>query len=234
MIDLPMAVSPQNERMGEDERQIAVGFGFCHNQINTLARRMVEASTQAGALASLLAERGLITQDELDTHRAAERQRLMQVLAEEDFGIAISEEFPDKYAMPAEKLPDIDCEARYHLCRAACCAMHFPLTAQDLEEGLVRWELGKPYLIRQDTHCGRCVHQDPESYRCGVYEQRPGICRAYDCRKDSRIWLDFENRVINPDLFVTMPDGTVRPTFPKPNQNGKTHAVSGDEGQMHS
>jgi hypothetical protein len=25
-------------------------------------------------------------------------------------------------------------------------------------------------------------------------------CRGFDCRNDKRIWLDFENKVINPEL----------------------------------
>jgi hypothetical protein len=33
-----------------------------------------------------------------------------------------------------------------------------------------------------------------------VWQQRPIPCRGYDCRKDERIWLDFEKRIINPDF----------------------------------
>jgi hypothetical protein len=33
-----------------------------------------------------------------------------------------------------------------------------------------------------------------------VRDQRPLPCRGYDCRKDKRVWLDFENRIVNPDL----------------------------------
>lgn len=173
MIDLPMASLPQNERMGEDERQVSVGFGFCHNEINTLARQLVAASTQVSALASILTERGLLTNDELETQQAEERKRLMSVLNREDFGVAISEEFPDKYDIPADKLPKIDCEARLPLCGAACCSMRFALSTQDLDEGVVRWEYGQPYLIRHDNAVGRCVHQDPDDFHCGVYEKRP-------------------------------------------------------------
>jgi len=215
MIDLPMAPLPQNERMDDGERQIAVGLGFCHNEINTLARQLVAASTQVGALASILTERGILTKEELAAQQAEERKRLMSVLSREEFGVAVSEEFPDKYAIPPEKLPDIDCEARLPLCGAACCSMRFALSAQDLDEGVVRWEYGQPYLIRHNLEVGRCVHQDPDTFRCGVYEKRPSVCRVYDCRKDARIWVDFEKRIINPDLFVTMSNGRRRPHFPK-------------------
>jgi hypothetical protein len=36
--------------------------------------------------------------------------------------------------------------------------------------------------------------------KCSVREHRPIPCRAYDCRNDPRIWSDFANYVINPDL----------------------------------
>jgi Putative zinc- or iron-chelating domain len=49
-----------------------------------------------------------------------------------------------------------------------------------------------------------CAHLDRETHRCGVYAQRPIPCRGYDCRKDTRIWLDFEARVVNP--LINEPD----------------------------
>jgi Fe-S-cluster containining protein len=215
VIDLPMAPLPQNERMSEDDRQIATGLGFCHNEINTLARQMLAASTQVNALTAILTERGLLTKEEMESKQVEERKRLMAVLNREDFGVAMSEEFPDKYNIPAEKLPQIDCEARLPLCGAACCSMRFALTGQDLDEGVVRWEYGQPYLIRHDNEVGRCIHQDPDDFHCGIYEKRPSVCRVYDCRHDARIWVDFEQRIINPDLFVTMSNGRRRPHFPK-------------------
>ncbi|HEY8285691.1 MAG TPA: YkgJ family cysteine cluster protein [Chloroflexota bacterium] len=230
MIDLPMAPVPHNEPMGDDERQLAVGFGFCHNEINTLARQVVAASSQVGALASLLAERGLLSEEELESRQAEELKRLKAVLDREDFGVAVSSEFPDKYAIPPEKLPDIDCEARLPLCRAACCSMRFALSTQDLDEGVVRWEYGQPYLIRHNPEVGRCVHQDPDTFHCGVYEKRPSVCRVYDCRKDARVWVDFEQRIINPDLFITMSNGRLRPQFPKRDAKSAAPAPVSAEG----
>jgi Fe-S-cluster containining protein len=215
VLKLPMATPMTEQPMQEEERQVAVGLGFCHNQINILAQRFVESSADAGALARVLQARGLVTEEELAVHRAAEQERLDEVLHQLDFGIAIADEFPDKYALPPDTLPRIDCESRYHLCRGACCALRFALSSQDLDEAVVRWELGRPYLIRQ-ARDGRCVHQDRESFRCTVYQHRPGVCRMYDCSKDSRIWSDFENRVINADLFAMQADGSRRPQFREP------------------
>jgi Fe-S-cluster containining protein len=33
---------------------------------------------------------------------------------------------------------------------------------------------------------------------CTIYERRPGACRAYDCRRDARVWIDFEARIPAP------------------------------------
>jgi hypothetical protein len=107
----------------------------------------------------------------------------------------------DKYA--ATDLPQIDCASLLSLCKGRCCKLTFPLTFQDLDEGVVRWEYRMPYMIRHRED-GYCVHSDPERRTCGVYDKRPHVCRTYDCRKDKRVWLDFENRVPAPDDATTI------------------------------
>jgi Fe-S-cluster containining protein len=105
----------------------------------------------------------------------------------------------DKYQVQGA---DIDCAERLPLCRARCCALSFELSAQDLDEGKIRWELEEPYLIRHERD-GYCSHLDRAAGGgCTVYAHRPAACRSYDCRGDQRIWLDFEARIPAP-----MPDG---------------------------
>lgn len=41
---------------------------------------------------------------------------------------------------------------------------------------------------------GRCVHQTAD-YACEIYEDRPSLCRQFDCRRDPRIWVDFKKRI---------------------------------------
>lgn len=98
----------------------------------------------------------------------------------------------DKYALT--DLPRIDCESRIHLCKAKCCSLNFALSFQDLDEGTVKWEYARPYMIRKKSD-GYCIHHEASTGRCGVYEKRPGVCRTYDCRNDKRIWKDFEYRI---------------------------------------
>ena len=97
----------------------------------------------------------------------------------------------DKYRIVG---PDIDCTARLPLCRARCCAFSFALCAQDLDEGVIRWELERPYLIRHEED-GYCTHLDRATLGCTVHARRPATCRGYDCREDARVWRDFEGRV---------------------------------------
>jgi hypothetical protein len=110
--------------------------------------------------------------------------------------------YVDKYQVPGG---DIDCAARLPLCHGRCCALSFELTTQDLDEGVVRWELDEPYVIRHESD-GYCTHLQRATLGCSIYEQRPAACRGFDCREDRRIWSDFDQRIAAP-----MPDGLAPP-----------------------
>lgn len=103
---------------------------------------------------------------------------------------------PDKYQVtPA----DVPCAELMPICQARCCAMFsFALSTQDLDEGVIRWDYGRPYGIRKRASDSFCVHNDPVSHGCTVHGQRPRVCRTYDCRKDPRIWADFDKRILAP------------------------------------
>jgi Fe-S-cluster containining protein len=87
-----------------------------------------------------------------------------------------------------------------HICQAACCSLPFPLSADEVEAGDVKWDLGHPYVIRH-TEEGYCVHNDRSTGGCDVYDKRPGVCRGYSCAEDDRIWLDFDNMVLNEEYL---------------------------------
>ncbi len=101
----------------------------------------------------------------------------------------------DKYTTPPSAPP---CDELIHLCRARCCTFSFALSTADLDEGVIRWDYGQPYLIRQRKSDGYCVHCDPESLSCTVHAQRPRVCRSYDCSSDARIWIDYDKRIPQP------------------------------------
>lgn len=117
----------------------------------------------------------------------------------------------DKYATPG---PDIPCAELLPLCKARCCRLSFALSTADLDEGIIRWDYGQPYLIRQRATDGYCVHNDPSTHFCTVHEARPRVCRTYDCRKDDRVWVDYEQRIPAPHFEGVFDDkGSFDSTF---------------------
>jgi Fe-S-cluster containining protein len=94
----------------------------------------------------------------------------------------------------AVKGPDIDCASLLHLCHARCCSLQVKLSEEDIAGGRLRWNLDEPYILRQNPDHGYCENLQPNG-GCGVYEDRPAACRAYDCRKDTRVWEDFEKKI---------------------------------------
>lgn len=203
--EAPIAAESSLEELRND---IAEGLMYSHSRENANTSKVLEVASFSYALIELLNERGLITLEELDERKRKVGQRLVEKFAEKGMGVALTDDEKDKYTY--ERTVQIDCEARMPLCRGACCRLSFALTVQDLEEGAVKWELGRPYMIRRGAD-GYCHHLHREDKTCGIYEQRPVVCRAYDCRKDKRIWADFDNRVVSPELENLFPKPEAEP-----------------------
>ncbi|MCP4283436.1 MAG: YkgJ family cysteine cluster protein, partial [Gammaproteobacteria bacterium] len=122
----------------------------------------------------------------------------IQKFADQGMGVVALQDYKqDKYTFSEQV--EISCADRVYLCHAACCRFDLALSKQDLAEGIVKWELGRPYLIARDAD-GYCRHFDRATSRCTVWRHRPIPCRGYDCRQDERIWLNFEEGIINPNL----------------------------------
>lgn len=103
---------------------------------------------------------------------------------------------------PAEGPPpvEVNCAERMHICHAVCCKLNFALTAQDIDTGKVKWDLGFPFMIRHEED-GYCTHLERGSGACGVYADRPGVCRRFSCANDARIWSDFEKMELNHEFL---------------------------------
>ena len=171
------------------------GLLYAHNRANANTAEAHEANATLEAVVELLVEHGVLERDALEKRRSATGERLKRDYLERGMAVATQDFEVSKYEF--EGGVEIDCENRVHLCQAACCKLPLALSREDVEEGVVRWDLGRPYLIAQGED-GYCVHMDRCTHRCGVYDQRPIPCRGYDCRGDTRIWLDFERGVVNP------------------------------------
>jgi len=106
----------------------------------------------------------------------------------------------EKYSFKHEAR--VDCHRRLHICKAICCKFPFALSRQDVEEGIIRWDFGRPYLIAHDAD-GYCVHLDRKTYQCTVHESRPVPCRGFDCKDNEKwkVWVDYEKKIINQELI---------------------------------
>jgi hypothetical protein len=89
---------------------------------------------------------------------------------------------------------DVPCAENYQWCKAICCSLQVKLAPGD-DPGLARDPM-RPDLLAQEH--GVCVHN--EDGECTAYEYRPQVCRKYDCRDDTRIWRDYDKRIVNPNL----------------------------------
>jgi hypothetical protein len=179
------------------------GLIYAHNRANANTAAAHEANATLHALVELLIECGVVDGETFQARRERAAEQLRREYLERGMAVAMQEFGVSKYEFKGGA--EIDCENRLQLCKAACCRLPFALSKQDVQEGIVKWDLGQPYLNVRDKQ-GYCAHLERGTCRCTVYHHRPIPCRGYDCRKDEHIWLDFEKRVVNPR--VADPDWT--------------------------
>jgi hypothetical protein len=154
--------------------------------------KFADEAAQLAWIIDMLIERGQLT----ERHRAlAARIRVRQALR-----VYIADSDPDPES-------EVDCASLIPLCHARCCSFKVALTVDEIRGGQVPWELETPYVLPRDVDTGYCSHLD-ERGSCGCYGARPATCRTYDCRKDPRVWIDFEARLPAPMPWGVIPLGT--------------------------
>jgi Fe-S-cluster containining protein len=175
----------------QTDPELARALLYVHEKLGLGLRKHQELSAHVYALTESLIAAGVVKLDDIEKRRADAAEQMIESARTSWEGAELLHDQTDKYDV---KGPPIDCAERVHLCKAACCRLDFTLSKQDLAEGVVRWDVGRPYRIRQRED-GWCNHCDESTKRCGVHGQRPLVCRQYDCRTDPRIWQDFEKRI---------------------------------------
>lgn len=206
---LPILHSSQPGADREIERQVERGSMFTHTAIGRNALRVGEVEAFLYGLIDVLMEKGLVDSEDLQAATEKVRSQLARDGDVPNAGVSLRIDAPKEALHPDVQ---VDCAERMHICKAICCKLDFALTAEEVEAGEVKWDLGRPYHIR---HCaqGFCVHNDRPTGNCGVYTDRPTICRTYSCAKDKRIWKDFERMELNEEWLAENFSSESRPTM---------------------
>lgn len=189
-----------SRRLSEILNEFSSGLLYTHTRINTNTSKTLESASFLYALIELLNEKGVLSIPELDERKKQVAERLVKKFVESGSGLMCQNPEYDKYNFEHET--NIDCRSRLHICKAICCKFPFALSKQDVKEGIIRWDFGRPYIIAHDRD-GYCVHLDRETYMCTAHEHRPVPCRGFDCHNNKKwqVWLDFDKKTINPKLI---------------------------------
>jgi Fe-S-cluster containining protein len=189
----------QTEILSKIHKNLSFGLLYAHSRINANTTKNLEAASFLYALIELLNDKGLLTIEELDERKKQVAERLVKRFVESGLGLMYQDPEYDKYTFDQEA--DVDCQSRLHICKAVCCKLPFALSKQDVEEGIIRWEFGRPYLIAHGDD-GYCVHMDRNTCKCTVREHRTVPCRGFDCKDNEKwhVWLDYEKKILNPEL----------------------------------
>ncbi len=181
-------------------KDLSSGLLYTHTRINANTNKNLEAASFLYALIELLSEKGLLTIEELDERKKQVAQRLVKRFVESGMGLMYQDPEYDKYTFNQEA--EVDCESRLAVCKAVCCKLPFALSRQDVEEGIIRWEFGRPYLIAHSDD-GYCVHLDRNTCKCTVRERRTVPCRGFDSRDNEKwkVWEDYERNILNNELM---------------------------------
>ncbi len=138
------------------------GLLYTHTRINDNTKKILESTSFLYSLIELLNEKGLLSIEELDERKKKVAERLVQRFAESGMGLMYQDPEYDKYKF--EHAACVDCQSRLEVCKATCCKLPFALSRQDVEERIVRWEFGRPYLIAHDTD-GYCVQLNKKTFK---------------------------------------------------------------------
>lgn len=183
----------ENFSYNELERQTEKASLFTHTVLSQQIIRQNENDFFLYGLIDYLTDKGLVVPEDLKKYVELVKKEIIEKKEHASLGVAIRK---DNEAIESTIFVPVNCEERMSICKAVCCKLSFALSIEEIEEGKLKWELGKPYHIRHQSN-GYCCHINNENKRCNVYENRPSVCKKYSCANDNRIWKDFDNMILN-------------------------------------
>ena len=164
---------------------------FTHTALSQQTSRILEIEAFLYGLIDVLVEKGVTPAEAVKRAAKAVQEEMG---AKEEIGLPVMGlRIDDEEPTPPR---EINCAERMPICKAVCCTLDFALSQQELESGRIKWDLGRPYFIRQDAD-GHCCHNNRGTGGCVIYPDRPLVCRQYSCEGDPRIWKDFEKMELN-------------------------------------
>jgi Fe-S-cluster containining protein len=181
------------------ERQIERGSLFTHTALSNNAGRINETEAFLYGLMDTLIQKGVVTQEEVLAQTEQIRQEMFD--KGELLGPGIVLRVDAEAPPPDADFVPVNCEERLPICKAVCCRLSFSLNASEVESGTVKWDLGRPYHIRQEQD-GYCTHLSRAGQGCNIYHDRPRVCRRYSCANDTRIWKDFDAMELNEEWIA--------------------------------
>ena len=173
------------------DRQAADGAMHAHTIDSRMAEHVHALESTLYGLVDVLVEKRAINESELSAAANRVSDTIEQRGERAHGGVMMRVDPPGDDSFTA-----VNCAERMPICKAICCRLSFPLSAEEIQDGKLKWDLGRPYFIRHNEQ-GACVHQDIVNGACGVYNHRPGICKRYSCASDPRIWKDFAGMILN-------------------------------------
>ena len=86
------------------------------------------------------------------------------------------------------KLALLDCDAGRKLgCKSFCCRLLVRLEEHERNEVDPETQRTKGYVDKKEN--GTCLHQNEQSGLCLNWENRPKVCREYDCNFDKMLQI---------------------------------------------
>jgi Fe-S-cluster containining protein len=175
----------------EIERQLERASTYAYTALGRAALRIQELERILYGLLDVLLSKGVVSPEEVAEASKKVQDELVARGNVPERLVALRVDPPGP-----QEAKEVNCAARVHVCKAVCCKLDFALSAQEVERGRVKWDLGRPYCIRHSER-GVCHHNDQATGACGIHADRPGVCRTYSCAGDKRIWNDFERMELN-------------------------------------
>lgn len=109
----------------------------------------------------------------------------------------------------------LDCdEGRRCGCATFCCRLIVRYGPED--EPVYDAEGRRKSCVDKDLETGLCVHLEPASFRCRIWDQRPRVCRDFDCNQSELLPIVLREGFVSLTQLVRSRPATPKATGEQP------------------